>query len=259
MNSLTGLFVLLLATCAISRVATSAPIPAAPPVCQPGTLAQYEALASGCTIGPSPTFTFTNFKFQVLSGGGSSGTMAPLTVVNPAEIEVTPSSNLLQGSLALSFSSDGFSVGSGQSVEYSLSYTVDPPPPEIIHFSVSLASDPPIFPGLAQVNTELCVYAAFSGSVCPSPGKPLLLTVFDNGVSSVLNATTADFSPVAVVLGVDDLITLNGGVNGEASFSNFGNTTSVVGQIPEPASVDLAVLALGLLLTVIVRTPVKNR
>lgn len=210
------------------------------PECQAGTLAQYEVLTNGCTLGTGYTFTFSDFTFQVLSGsdGESSGSQLA------SAIHVTPVFSP-DRQLSLSFSSSIFSVGSGQSAEYLIGYTEDPPPPEIIRFSSALSTDPPVYPGIAQVTTDLCVYAAFDGRSCA--GTPFSLSVFDNGHSSTLFDQTPDFSPVATVLGVRDTISLNGGDDGSASFTSFEDGTSITG-IPEPASVSLLASALMLLL-----------
>jgi hypothetical protein len=216
------------------------------PECTPGTLAQYEALANGCILGTGPSFTFSNFTFGipgVLPGAGPSASLSQIAAKN---IQVTPIFSP-DRQLSLSFSSPAFSVGSGQSLEFLIGYTEDPPPPEIIRVDSQMNTDPPVFPGIAEITTNLCVYAPFTGLAgATCKGTPFSLTVFDNGISSRLFDQTPDFSPPAVVLGVEDLISLNGGSTGSASFTSFENGTSIVG-IPEPATVFLCASALALL------------
>jgi hypothetical protein len=216
------------------------------PECTPGTLAQYEALTAGCILGTNPSFTFTNFSFEIASPLPSESASGSILKA-AAAIEVTPIFSP-DRQLSLSFSSPLFSVGSGQSAEYVIGYTEDPPPPEIIRFGSQLGTDPPVYPGIAQVTTNLCVYAAFTGEAGTTcDGKPFSLTVFDNGISSRLFDQTPDFSPPAVVLGVRDTIVLNGGATGSASFTSLEDGTFIVG-IPEPATVLLSASALALLL-----------
>jgi hypothetical protein len=215
------------------------------PQCMAQNLADYELLVNGCIIGTNPTFTYKDFTFQVLSS-----TNYPLASVAQLaqEIDVSPIFSV-DRQLSLNFSSSLFSVGvgPGQSVEYLIGYTVDPPPPpEIIRIDSQMKTDPPVFPGIAEVTTDLCVYAAFDGANCTGIGVPVSLSVFDNGKSSMLSAQTPDFSPPAVILGVRDIISLNGGATGSASFTSFGSGTGITG-IPEPSTVLLLASALTLL------------
>ena len=233
---------ILLITCATT--ALTSPLP---PACTTETLANYQALTSGCTIGPPPTFTFSDFMFTASVTSGSP------TLLTTTGITVTPD-NATPGALALQFASSGFSVGNGEGVKYVISYTVDPPPPEIIRFASAL--DPPPFSGLAQVQTELCVGAAFVGATCPT-GITDTLTVFQNGASSMLNDST-DLSGIVATLGVINTITLSAGAvapGDPASFSSFSNT--VVTNVPEPASGVLSIGALSLFLFVSRRARTK--
>lgn len=230
----------------------AAPVPS----CPSGTLADYLALTNGCTIGPNPTFTYRDFAFAVLSASGGA------TVLNPSEIDVTPTYVFSPGLLDLKFSSSGFHEGSGQSVQYLLAYTADPPPPEVIRFNLRMSLDPPVlFPGTAQITTNLCVYRAFSGSACPAPGVADSVNVANDGNPADLSDTTPDFSPVAVILGVRNTISLAGGssTSDPAEFASFDNGTSIVGQVPEPASVALCVLGLCLMVFRMRRAHAKAR
>jgi hypothetical protein len=153
--------------------------------------------------------------------------------LGPDNIQVNPGNPQLDA-LSLQFSSSGFNVGAGQEVSYAISYTIDPPPPEIIHFGLSLKSDPPPPFGLAQINSDLCVGAAFSfsdGTSCPS-GITDSLAVYQRGSTVVPNAIV-DFQPPGITtLGVIDTIILNGGTDAYATISGFGNNT--VTDVPEP-------------------------
>jgi hypothetical protein len=215
------------------------------PECQPGTLADYEALTNGCTLGPNPTFTVGQFSFDILQASAGAYPSGPASEI-AASIKVMPVLSPDQ-ELSLSFSSPIFSVGSGQSVQYLIAYTEDPPPPEIIRFGLELTTDPPVYPGVAQINTDVCVGAAFNGSSCNA--KQFSLSVFDNGIASdsKLSDQTPDFSPPAILVGVQNVISLDGGATGSASFSSFEDGSSITG-VPEPATLLLFALGLTLLL-----------
>lgn len=219
--------------CGCAAATLASPVP---PACISGTLASYLALANGCTIGPQPTFSFSDFSFNAMVTKG-----AP-SLLSGKAIDVTPM-NTVPSELALQFSSSGFDVGSGQAVEYIVSYTVDPPPPEILHFALAL--DPPTSTGLVQIKTELCVGAPFIGTDCPS-GITDNLTVFQLGTAGVLTDTVS-FPGVVAQLGVINTITINGsaGISDPASFSSFDNTTLT--SIPEPPSSLLAACGIALL------------
>src|SRR5437660_8909198 len=97
--------------------------------CAPDTLANYLALApgptGGCTVGP---LTFHDFGFFIVTSSGGP------TPVTDAGITVTPVSGPYN--FGLQYSSGGFSVTAGQSIQYLLTYTVDPEPPIIHAFEV---------------------------------------------------------------------------------------------------------------------------
>ena len=209
--------------------------------CTTAPHSSYLSAGFACTISPQPTFTFSDFAFSAMVTGG-----AP-TLLDANGITVTPT-NTTANSLALAFSSSGFSVDAGQSVQYVISYLVDPPPPEIIHFNLALTPDPPTPAGLAQVSTQLCVGAAFANDSCPSTTESLI--VYTNGTLSVLN-DTVDFSGTVATLGVMDTITLNGGSSPSdpASFLSYEDTT--ITDLPEPASGLLGMIGVTLILLLV--------
>jgi hypothetical protein len=217
-----------------ATIAFASPLPV-PPACGSGTLATYLTLTNGCTIGPQPTFTFSNFAFAATVLQGSPA------VLTAGEINVAPS-NPASNSLNLVFSSSGFQVGTGQSVQYVISYNIDPPPPEILHFAADI--DPAPTSGLAQVTTDLCVNGFFTGGVCPT-GLTDTLNVFISASGDVLT-DSVNFSGTIAKLGVVDTITLRGGSapSDPASFSSFGNDTFT--SVPEPVSGFVAAWGLAL-------------
>jgi hypothetical protein len=199
---------------------------AAPIACVQGSLLSYEGLgATGCTVGP---VTVENFAFNVNSSSGGA------TPVTDSQITVTPQTGLKFG---LGFSSEGFSVTSGQSVEYLISYLWDPS--DDISSIDDALDDPVTPPGLVSITTNACVGVAFSGGSCS--GTPVTLNVFDNGITS-RTTDQATFAPVEF-LGVRKIIDLSGNSNGAASFNSDTNEIT----LPEPATWLSAAVALVLL------------
>jgi hypothetical protein len=69
------------------------------------------------------------------------------------------------------------------------------------------------------------------------------VTVFDNGTTHVLNATTPDFSPQPFILGVENTISLNAVAGGSADLTSFQNTSAFT--VPEPISGALSLWGLA--------------
>jgi len=187
--------------------------------CVPDTLANYELLPAGatggCTVGP---LDFHDFSFILDSSSGGP------TPVSASAIMVTPVNG--PDNFGLMYASDGFSVASGQFIQYVLSYTVDPPPPIIHGAFLGFAVDGPVFPGSDSITSVLCLDAAFNGAVCPT--STLTQNVFDNGVTASFENAIA-FGPVSTV-GDRTTITLDATSGGSADFASFTETF-----IPEPA------------------------
>ncbi|HEX3682819.1 MAG TPA: hypothetical protein VHU83_09770 [Bryobacteraceae bacterium] len=216
----------LMCSCLMCSTVVASPLP-----CVTGTLAGYIALGStGCTVGPA--LIFNNFSFAVLSSSGGAVALTPPAIaVDP---QIGPGAEY-----GLNYASSGFSVSAGQSIQYLLSYTIDPPP-IIRGFKLNLFTDPPVFPGFAEISSTECLGAAFSGSSCS--GVPLVQDVFSNGVVSSLQSVQA-FSPVGI-LGDRTTITLNAASGGSSSFTSFTESTIS----PEPRSALLLAAALAALL-----------
>jgi len=203
--------------------------------CTMAPLTTYVGFSStGCTFG---SFTFKDFTFSVL---GMSGGYTPLgaggITVNPAAAP---------GMLALNFGG-AFSVTGNESVDYLITYTVDPPPIIIHGWDLDLFTFTPVAPGLASITTDLCRTSAFSGAVCPAgAANTFSLNVFHDGTGGSVTSTGVGFAPTNVV-GVRSSISLDG--NGaSADFASFTNTTDL---IPEPSTFLLiagGLCALGLL------------
>jgi uncharacterized protein (TIGR03382 family) len=141
------------------------------------------------------------------------------------------------GQFGLTYASSGFSVTTGQKVQYLLAYNVDDPP--IIHgFVLSLDADPPVFPGSATITSDECLGANFSGGTCPD--STATETVFSNGLTSSLNAQES-FSPPISLMGEQTTITLDATAGGSAEFQSVSESAV---SSPEPAATLPLALAL---------------
>jgi hypothetical protein len=181
------------------------------PVCISGnSLASYEALSTGCTVGP---LVAKDFTFSVLSFGGGAIPIAA------ADIEITTEPTAPNFGLSFSaFGSPGFSVTGAQFVTYLIGYTLDP------SGDIRSASDV-LDPGQADIMTDLCVGAAFVGSTCSA--TPLSLHVSEGATTQLTDSI--QFASVAV-LGIRDNISLDAN-GGSASFTSLSSTS----MVPEPA------------------------
>ena len=204
----------------------------AAPACAPGTLAAYIALgAGGCSVSALPRgpLEYSDFGFRLLASS------VGVTHLTAHGITITPLT--VKGDVGLEITAAGFSVTGTQFVKYLISYVLDPKPP--IPRGLLLL-DPVVPPGLASVSVANCLGAQFVAAGCLS-GPPVVLNVFDNGVTSQLrdNATL----PATALIGVEEIITLSG--NG-ASASIIGYRDVVT---PEPATwLLLGAALLGLIL-----------
>ena len=204
-----------------------APAAFADPMCVPGTLTSYIALQPGCQIGPILNFEGFGFSVASSAGGAVAGSTDNIFVTP----KITPGS-----AFGVDMDFTGFSVTSGQSISYLLTYTIDEPP--IIRGYTTNLSDPPTPPAFTLVVTELCLGAPFDGATCPNPAIVQVLS--DSQGRSVLQASNT-FSPVGV-LGVRTTITLDASQGGFADILGYGGSAVV----PEPASA--AITGAGLLL-----------
>jgi hypothetical protein len=197
-----------------------------------GTLEQLIALNGNAT--PGCTIDGLNYSGFAWTKSGSSTTSLAASQVN-----FTTSST--PGSLGvLDFSSSGFSVTGSNSLIYTLTYEIDPPPIIIRDFDQDLF-DPVTIPGTADVPTTICLGAAWVGSIC-STSSTVSVDTFDHGGSANQLTNSVAFAPQST-LGISTVINLE--ANGASvSVTGFGGTTSI---IPEPASYLLVALGLAAL------------
>ena len=203
--------------------------------CVPGTLFSYEALGvTGCTLGQ---LTANNFAFSVL---GSSGGAVPL---NDMQINVTPTFNTTGLLGRLNFASSGFSVTVNGSVQYLISYTVDPH--DDIESMDDIMDPPSAVLGFANVTTLGCVGAAFVGPNCST--STAVVMVFDNNGATQFN-NAVKITP-SQILGIRNTIDLEA-KGGSASFDSFSSDSAT----PEPATWLYCAVALMLLAARLRRT-----
>jgi len=196
------------------------------PLCTAGaSLASYEALGvSGCVVDPTTSLSVGAFSYSVLSSS------SPSVVTPDTDIFVTPIV-LGPGHVGIDFTSGTFDVSGSDFVDYQIGFTWDLPP---IRSGDDILSDPVVPPGLAEVNTTLCLGAAFTGISCSM--STAALTVSDNGISPVLT-DSATFTPVTTLGVLNDLDLSGGGSGGSADITGFSNDITLT---PEPATLLMA-------------------
>ena len=194
-----------------------------------GTLDQLIALNSNLT----PGCTIDGLNYSAFAWNETGGT----TTVLASQVNFTTSTS--PGGLGLlDLSSSQFSVSGTGSLNYTLTYEIDPPPIIIRMFDQDLF-DPVTSPGLADIPTTICLGAVWTSSVCPT--STVSVDTFDNGLTNQLN-NSVTFAPQSTV-GISTVINLE--ANGaSASITGFGDTTQM---IPEPASYLLVALGLAAL------------
>jgi hypothetical protein len=196
------------------------------PLCTAGaSLASYEALGvSGCVVDPTTSLSVGAFSYSVLSSS-NPGVVTPDTDIFVTPIVLGP------GHVGIDFTSGAFDVTGSDFVDYQIGFTWDLPP---IRSGDDILTDPVVAPGLAEVNTTLCLGAAFTGISCSM--STAALTVFDNGISPVLT-DSATFTPITTLGVLNDLDLSGGGSGGSAEITGFSNDITLA---PEPATLLMA-------------------
>ena len=188
-----------------------------------GTLADLIAFNRG----PTPGCVVNGLLYSGFSWTQTGGT----TTLAANQVNYTASG--VGEASTLFFSTSGFSVTGNDSLIYTLGYTEDPPPVIIRGLNQQLDSDPPVFPGFADIITTACLGSAFIGGSCPNSMVTLLTFDDGNGIKQLFDS--AAFDPVAI-LGISTLIDLEA-KGASSEITGFGNTTFVS---PEPSSYLLA-------------------
>lgn len=201
--------------------------------CGAGSIGTYIGLgATGCTVGP---YTFHDFGFSVFSSTGGPA------VLGTADLTVTPVSGASKYGLNFAGTGGpGFSLSSGQAVDYLLTYTVDPPPPIIWGFEMDMFTNTPVAPGFANITSSECVGAAFVGVTCGT--FTVGNQVFHNGGTS-FQLTDIQAIPGIDVIGTRTHIVLDATAGGSSSFTSFTQLT----MVPEPGTLLTGLVAFGVL------------
>ena len=239
-----------------------------PVTCESGSLQSYLDLPPGlgCSV---DGFNFKNFAFNVrfldAEGNTVEGPVNPGThVATPGAIHITSPATLFS---SLDFTSPDFLVLGGDRVVYDFLFSIDPRPPIMPGYAMTMDTLTPVFPGRAQATAFVCPDSTSLASqtssegpdnglttsaTCQSsteteePATALVLHVFHNGLSegnqlsdSGLFATPTNMMAILIELELD--------ASQRDSEGNFGSSeiTGVGGQVtPEPGTI--AMLGAGL-------------
>jgi len=196
--------------------------------CAPGTMQDYSALPSGCTVGP---FTYKAFLFFNDVGNDPGNNIAS------SQINVTPP---VPPDYGMDFASPSFSIGPNQYAIYHISYLIDPPPDIIDGFDTTMDASSPTGGGKADIFTTLCIGGSFNPSC--STGNVQNLHVFY--YSDPLNIYLSDsliIDPPTNIVHVNHQIVLDtrNDENAASQITGFRDTATIV---PEPST---AFLTLG--------------
>jgi hypothetical protein len=233
-----------------------------PAPCQNGSLQSYLNLVSGvgCTVGD---FKYKDFSFSVrfldaqgnpVEGPVNEGTK----VATPDSILITSPQTLVD---SISFSSPDFLVLGGDRVVYDFGYSIDPPPPIMPGYRMTMDTLTPVFPGNAQANAFVCPDSTSltaqvdsegpnkgltTGATCQADVSALILHVFHTGLPSGNQLLDSGFFPtptnrIAVLLELE-LNASQQDQNGAFGSSQIAGLDS--GVVPEPGS--LALMGAGL-------------
>lgn len=200
---------------------------------------------TGCTAG---LFTMKDFTWDNFFG---------TVPVSADDVIITP---VVSGSsVGITFSGiaeSTFSVAGEDKIKAMLSYYIDPPPPILDDFSLSMNANSPVAPGTATIDALVCAGARFTGG-CTANGGTL--------VGATLEHVGAGTPPPIVVpfpMPVNQLdvrLTIELLANGSTSQITGGS--QVASTVPEPGAALLA--GAGLLglagLTRIRRSRAKQR
>jgi hypothetical protein len=197
--------------------------------CTQQSLATYISFGeTGCTAG---AFIIKDFAWN------NFGTVS----VDPADVVITP---LISGSAAgIAFSGideDTFLVTDNLSIFSWLEYYIDPPPPILDDFSLSMDANSPVFPSSASITAFLCGGGRFVPGCAATGGKNYQLFVEHDGLS-LDPPQTVDLDPPVNRLDVRLVIEL---ISRDGQPSQISGGAGVAALIPEPAAAALAAAGL---------------
>jgi hypothetical protein len=134
---------------ALFSLAAIAVCAGAAPLCGDATADIYASYGSeGCLAGQ---FTIKNVAWNSLAPTASH---PERVLVSASDVFITPI--LTGGKVGVGFRSEKFFAGSGQTITGFLDYLIDPPPPILDDFSLSMATTTPENGGTAIFNATVC-------------------------------------------------------------------------------------------------------
>jgi hypothetical protein len=191
--------------------------------CTNGTLADYAALSTGCTIGGN---TLSNFA--VATGSTDA------TAIAPSAILLSPAGGLFDPSLKTSVS---VAAPAGSILEAAFTFTISGNP--YTSSSIVLSNSSETGDGAVTGLQDFCGGMAV-GSDGSCSGTLGSLATLDG----IQNQDSATFSPVRL-LGVMNDLTVDGGLAGSASAGDFTDRFTVA---PEPTNISFITVSLILAL-----------
>lgn len=202
----------------------------------------YTLLGQGCSVGD---WTYTNFNYELVSfpspANQAPGTLKALA----ADIMLTPPAVVTE---AFGFSSSNFAVfyndakGVGNTAIYKVSYTIDPFPPIIPGFDVEMDTFTPKGGGKATITTDICVHQDAPGCY----ETKTFDVVYDSGVNGEIKLKNSVLFTPTNWIDVSHTIKLEALIPGSSSQIS-GLKSEVVGVVPEPGTIALGAIGLGLL------------
>jgi hypothetical protein len=206
--------------------------------CVPDSLAGYIGLgAAGCTIGLN---TFSGF--QTFAAPGAATPIEPGDVaVNPVVAASGSGFDFILNSTA------GGAAGAGDLFEILIGYQVSGS--NLTSARVQLDGATATGDGVVTAVTDLCAaFAAFGPGTCDPGPLQTLIALRSEEVDDL--ASDPLFALLATPLGVVTDIAVDGGIGGSASLSSAGNRFGLALAVPEPSTVLLLALALGLIASI---------
>ena len=217
----------------------SVPQTASAAACVPGTLADYFALATGCSIGSA---LFSDFTAESIPFGADA--------IDPTDVGVVPFS--APGTVGLDFVLDVTSAGEDQGAVFldtAFSYLVTGA--TIGGAGLTMDGATAFDLGTVTALEQLCHGGAFTASACAGSTESLI-TFLIGGVDSDFDEALT-LTPAEATLGVLNDIGMDGGgalagfVRNSFTLSDTTGTTTS-GNVPEPAVTGLLLTGLyGLL------------
>jgi hypothetical protein len=209
----------------------SGTVAAAP--CVSDSLLGYIGLgAAGCTIGPN---TFSGFQTFAVPGAA--------TPIDSSNVTVNP---------VIAASGSGFdfvlnsTAGAGDLFEILIGYQVSGS--NLTSASLQLDGATATGDGVVTAVTDLCAaFAAFGPGTC-DPGPLQTLIALRSEVDDLVDDPLVAL--LATPLGVVTDIAVDGGIGGSASLSSAGNRFGLALAVPEPSTVLLLAIALGLIASI---------